>query len=1190
MGLLSSLNLPRPRDWPAAAVVAEATGQPKTPKAALGTDDPDADGPSKVRTSSGDVPAPPGSPGAIIKPSPVIGITDSQGVETTKDGARPIAVKVEPKDLKARLDARDKALRDAYAKLAKAQAKLEEEIPKRSGDTKATMQAQKADIDKAIGNIDRQLKQVDADRKAINNPATDARTMNDIVARAKSPEPIGKAVEVDKHDGPLEKSPLKKQTTTTTTEVKDGTSTTTVNDRSVSAGPGGITKKQVDSTEQVSATGKTTSETSKTTTVGKDGLSHERVDKNSVETKGQTTSTENKTKVDVGLGGAGVNVEQKKTSADGSSKTTAAGVKGERGDGNLGVTSTASQSRTDAEGNTKKGGVTTKGGVTSKDGGVGAYGGGEGSLERKGSKGMATGVVGGLDAAISCNVKPVPGEVPPKYEVSIRVNLGASIKASGGYDKEGGSGKAGATVSGGATVWMQNSYRLEEAEAQAFVAALHKGGIGGGSQRELAIVRIGLSKGWPEAQRVFLGMPVGSAADVDGMKVGDKKSIGRKTSVGAGVNAESGGAGVNAAIERTDEREMTVSKGTDGSANYDTSQGGADKRSGGVKVSSGVVSGGFGIGKTVTTKTGYKFCVKPDMKNARELQDQIARLANASQAEVDAFAKAHPETVVERRDVKDKSKETTASVGVAGVDLSFSDGHGVEDTVRRDAQGNIIGTEKRGHNEGGLKLKAGKYQVGTDIKEEAKPRDDAVGDQVMDVTRQQTDTDAVKFLDSLPVVGTKKKSKDKGALATATGAEDEEDKTSTSVAGITLSESDLKALVGLAGNRAKWNNACISWGRDIDDWSKAAAKIAKAGNDPQAVKNALAEFVGGDSMRKEVVLRAVRPNAESKSASQWEFPESIKGIQQSYMDNAVAESQKRVVEAGKKDPAKGEAMANDLLQELERLDRVVRSATDFKETSTQAEMKSTIASRITKVQIERRKLQGVDQATAEKEQELPEFQRLFDNCVRYQQTESDLYAKVEAEFKKKLSNADPIVIAGLTVELKKLYARWTPDYEKMATFAQKNNRQKDNYFKFRPDTKRLQHVIQTGKAGEATGPTPDTVDRTKPPAPVRSAEEVKAESEANWKKYNQIKDELKATSGEVTRLANELKSLYATKPLAQAEKLFNQANVPVSDADRAYKGIRLDHMQDVFGAGPGALQKYREGLALLRKARALYPK
>jgi hypothetical protein len=105
---------------------------------------------------------------------------------------------------------------------------------------------------------------------------------------------------------------------------------------------------------------------------------------------------------------------------------------------------------------------------------------------------------------------------------------------------------------------------------------------------------------------------------------------------------------------------------------------------------------------------------------------------------------------------------------------------------------------------------------------------------------------------------------------------------------------------------------------------------------------------------------------------------------------------------------------------------------------------------------------------------------------------------------------------------------------------------------------------------------------------VRSAEEVRAEDSANWKKYNQIKDEIKSTGAEVTRLAHELKALFDKQPNAQVQKLFNQANVPVSAADRTLATLDLNRMQDVFAVGPGAIQKFREGLALLRKARALY--
>jgi hypothetical protein len=531
---------------------------------------------------------------------------------------------------------------------------------------------------------------------------------------------------------------------------------------------------------------------------------------------------------------------------------------------------------------------------------------------------------------------------------------------------------------------------------------------------------------------------------------------------------------VNVNAERTNEREMTVSKGEDGSATTTPARARPTSAARGVKVSSGVVGGGFGIGKTVTTKTGYKFCVKPDMKNARELQDQIARLANAPQAEVDAFAKAHPRRGRAPRH-KDDSKETTANRerGRRRPRLRRRPRRREDRDPRR--QGQRHRHRERGHNEGGLKVKAGKYQVGTDIKEEAKPRDDAAGDKVMDVSRDQTSTDAVKFLDSLPVVGSKKKDKDKGALATATGPRTRKRRRRPrSPASRCRKTTSRPSSAG--EERAKWNNACISWGRDIDDWSAAAAKVAKAGNDPNKVKEALAEFVGGNSMRKEVVLRAVRPNAESMSASQWEFPESLKTIKQSYMDNAVAASEKRGRRGGQEGSGQGRAMAKDLIDELERLDRQVRSATDFKETSTQAEMKSTIASRITKVQIERRKLQGVDQATAEKEQEEPEFRRLFDNCQRYQQTEAELYAQVEAQFKKKLSNADPIVIAGLTGELKKLYARWTPEYEKMATFAQKNNRQKDKLLQVPPrhQASAARHPDRQGRRGDRPDPDRST--------------------------------------------------------------------------------------------------------------------
>ena len=171
-------------------------------------------------------------PPTPIQPQKIMSITDSQGVEVGKNGARPIAVKAaETPDLRARLDAKAKVLRDAYAKLAQHQPRLEAAIASASGDTKKTMELQKADVDKHIASIERQLVTLDADRKALDDSRTDAKAMNDILARSKSTDKVGTAVEVDRHDDPVEKKRTENRTTTTTTTLEDGKSTTRVKDR-----------------------------------------------------------------------------------------------------------------------------------------------------------------------------------------------------------------------------------------------------------------------------------------------------------------------------------------------------------------------------------------------------------------------------------------------------------------------------------------------------------------------------------------------------------------------------------------------------------------------------------------------------------------------------------------------------------------------------------------------------------------------------------------------------------------------------------------------------------------------------------------------------------------------------------------------------------------------------------------------
>ena len=316
------------------------------------------------------------------------------------------------------------------------------------------------------------------------------------------------------------------------------------------------------------------------------------------------------------------------------------------------------------------------------------------------------------------------------------------------------------------------------------MAALKAGGVGGASHAEFAIIRTGLSKSWEDAQRMYLADAgqawLGARPRLDAVPATARRSAARRPAAPASTPTSRASAS-RLGAEKSNEREMTVTKDKDGSASYDTKQGQGDKRTAGANVSVGVVEGGASIGKTVTTSTGYKFLVKPGMKNARELQDQIARLANASQAEVDAFAKAHPETVVERSDVRDDERSRPRSPRASARREGNVHGrcrrrrHGDARRRRQDHR-----HQERGHNEGGLSVSAGgKHDRQRDQRGGRLPRVGADGERVVDVTRKDSETDTAKFLDSLPVVGTKKK-KDKGALATATGAEEEDTRRATS--------------------------------------------------------------------------------------------------------------------------------------------------------------------------------------------------------------------------------------------------------------------------------------------------------------------------------------------------------------------------------------------------------------------------
>jgi len=1135
-----------------------------------------------------------------IKPQPIMGITAAQGVEVSKEGARPIAVKAtQPaEELRGRLDAKQRNLRDAYAKLATHQPKLEAAIAAANGDTKKAMEAQKADVEKHLAGIERQLKAVDADRRAIDDPRTDAKAMNDILARNKSQTGVGQAVEIDRHDGEFEKKRTENHETKTTTSYADGKSTTRTSDKTDTVGLDGATRKRVESMEKQTASGKTSTSVTRTDKLSKEGYSGEKVTRRDHEVDGKTSSIEKKSGLNVGPDGISSSEEHKVTHADGSGTSTSATTKVERGDGKLGAARATSTGKTDADGNEQKTTTKTKGGLIAGKDGLGAYGEREKAFERKGKNGLTTGAVAGLNANVVCNVKAIEG-TPPSYDLSISINLGVSASLSAKKEKED-SGGVGASASGSVAVFMNRHYVLAEAEAGAYVASLKaaSAGGGGGTQQEFAIIRTGVSKSWDAAREMYLAAS-GKALDpkeLAKMKAGESVETGTKKKVGAGVNADVKGVGVEGGYELGHDESMKVTKEKDGKLTYDASQGDSEKLSGGAKVGVGVVAGGATFSHTHTTSKGYKISIDPAQKNAAQMQTELAACKN--QGDLDAFAKKYKQTVQESTTGKGTADTQGASIAIGGAKAALGYGNSVDETVTRDKDGKLKSKTVTGANKGGLELSIGKLKVGDSGEEKAAAEIDADGNATVDVGKTHTSTDAVKFLQTLPGMGDKGGDK-KGALSKAAGGGEPADTDTKDVQGIKLKGDDLKYLGYLACNDTrKWMSACPS-PRMIDDWKKAGNAIRRAGGSQAAVAEELAKFVGADSVgRSDVVNALVRPSGNVSSGSRYEFPDTLTKSKGDYDSLVIADSEASLDALAKgEDGAKKAADAGAaLLDKLEHLYRAIASAQGFTQPAVQGEMLGAINSRKQKVQAKLRVLGGGKADALSKKEVMEKYNELLRTCTNFKNIETGCFQKIASFYKGAgTPNLNETIEAGkLIKQLRDLHATWGPTYDEMASLAQENGFGKDIYWKYKPDHARFDRAVK-GNPGDASAAQAETADKRKKKEPSPEDEEAARQTRKEMdndavKRTRAIEQQLPGARSRAYALAKQLDELLNGQSKPAAVKAYDEADALVHQADIALQKCKPHYVADVMSYGVTALADYNNAIQALSRGIGLYPK
>ena len=1117
---------------------------------------------------------------------------------------------------KARADARSAVLalrgpltadlasaRMRYAPLAADLQILEKAMSTATGANKAGAEKRKLQVDKELAAVQGRIKQLDTDLQALDDPRSSEATFHAILGRQKSTAGAGSFTEVDRHDDKLEQKKTENRTTTTTSELADGKATAKVTDKTTSVGLDGITRKVDTTTSTVAGNVTKTRAESDTATMGKNGIAFERVDKRQTEKDGKSFGVEQKTSTQVGGAGASTSTSTTVSKADGSSKavTKSGGV--ERGDGKAGATRTSAVTKTDAAGNETTRTGTTKGGVIAGKDGIGGFGETESGVTKKSAGGMKTGVVAGLAGNIVCNVVAEEGIDPPMYLLTLAVELGGKLGASHGYDKEPGKdgsgqpkpdeqtrGTVGVNASVSAKLTMEAKHRLDGVAAAAYVAALKSGN---GSDKEFAIIRCGLSKGWAAARDLYLGASgkALSVAEANKLAVGESTKTGSEQKAGAGVSAgvKEGGFGgsVQAGYEKGATTSNSVAKEKDGTLTYDSKRGNSVKGSGGATVNAGMVEGGFSASRTWTTSTGYKISIDPNDPKADEMQKALA--ACAGQAELDAFAKKYPKAVKEKTRTTGVADQQDISAGIGKAKGELSYGHGTETSETRNDKNEVTGRKVVGNSNAGVAFSAGDLKAGASTQAQVVAETDATGKATADVSRTDTSSDAAKWLEAhVPFAGGDKK--EKGALAKLTKAPTDTDR--KSVSGIKLGDDDLRYLGALACEYwSRWMASCNA-PADRADWISAGRKIQKAKGSAGAVAEALAGFVGADSReRNDVIQGALRRKAGDVSGGgAYEFPGELASIKGQF-DKLVFEPwEQNVFPSVEKDGLeKATAAVQDTLKALDSMYAAIDRTKTFAKASAKAEMLGAINERKQKIKVALRQVSGSAAAGSATSDALDRYNDLLKNCRNYQAEETAIFAKIDKNLKSFGNEA--IANVKLINDLRAIHTIWSKDYDEMAGLAQEHKWGADIYWHYKPDAARLAEANKGHSPGEKKAATPETADKRKKPEPISEAKTAKTIQEIDndrIKKAKAIELALPGTRKRTMDSGNRLEALTQKNRNAAATKLFEEGAKLFDMAEANFAKCKPNDVPNMEDVGTAALERYRSAAALFAKGLALF--
>ena len=839
------------------------------------------------------------------------------------------------------VEAREKDARETLVRFNKLSPLLDQKIATATGDAKKKLLEQKGQFDKKLADAVKSVDQARADLEVIDNPASGREEVVKVLARHGTRGEVSEEMEISSPGMESAKRKINQDISTVKASYNNSTAAIEKDRDMQHVGLDGATALHSKETEVQGRDSVARSVEERKTNLSLTGkLSVEEKKVSEVESNdGRKSSVEHNTSKEISAKGASKSVTDKVTNLDGSSTSTARTQSVERGEGQ--VTATAGTTLTQVS----KGGaaLTTdkkaSGGIDAKDGAMGAHGGLDGGKSVTSKNGAQAGATLSVHANVKCQIGEPKGE-PKLYPVTLTVSFGGAIGVSGGLGKNEGAKKSGSVeLKGSDEKSMTVTHMLTEEQLGNYTQALEaasKGSKVAATEAEFSIIATGVKQGWGAARELWATGNKNLAKGLD--HAGDSKEITDKKSGGVAVKGNVGGIGIGGGATVTDEHSTKVTRNDQGTLDVDTDSAHTLKTDKSGSLTTGVVGLNVGTSHTHKTNFGYSITIDPKDDPDGKILEALSKCETEMQyATFMGLYKGKFTLTGKTVGTSDAdSLDTGLSVGGVNV-LSMGEGHGVDEQTKTDAKGNVVSKTVAAHANIGGKLGS----MADSKNDDAVAEIDDHGNAKMKLTTTENDNHNSRSRAKRDKKAQEKlagKGKQSGVIADLAGGE-EDDSATHDVSGLTFSNKDLKKIGSVAVHSL---DAWVGLHRRADekeDLKTAGMEIRKAKGAPGVVAEQLTRFIGGDSVeRLETVRRIARGGYNATTGSAFEFPDSIRGLQEDYetvIDDGLV---KKINAIGAKSQVKAKEECQRLLKMCDTLMSEIGACKDFKNTATRAEM------------------------------------------------------------------------------------------------------------------------------------------------------------------------------------------------------------------------------------------------------------